>query len=109
MNSEFIQRLRRITLTNSDGYEKITCKKCSYEKSEVIPMTNVPIQHKGVHPTCTESGYYDYIECLECGYSSYKVWECYGHDYLRIDFPSTGGNPSYSKFICTICGDFYIN
>ena len=48
---------------------------------EVLPIDHEVIKHEKLDPTCEQSGYEAYEECVNCSYNTYKYLEPKGHDY----------------------------
>jgi len=78
------------------------CSICNYviTAQAVIPTNQAHdlVEHVGKAPTCTESGYDDYVTCSKCSYSTYKYRSALGH--------SSGSyqkNKTEHWTICTRC------
>ena len=92
-----------------EGIKTYTCTRCGQTKVEVLP--NLGHEHSFTEvvtpPTCTEQGYTT-ISC-DCGYTEVTNYvDPLGHDYTATVFAPTCTNPGFTGYMCTRCGDMYV-
>ncbi len=67
----------------TDGERCSVCGTILKEQEMVAATGHSLVDHLGKSPTCTESGFEDYVTCKKCSYSTYKPIETMGHKYVR--------------------------
>ncbi len=100
-----------------DGVMLYTCTRCGETRTEVISATGhtpgEPARENDVAPTCTTEGSYDMvIRCTVCGSiisSEHFTVPALGHDYAATVTPPTCTEQGYTTFICSRCGDSYVD
>ncbi len=91
-----------------NGLEKRICGNCVNTETRVVyALGHDTERHEGKEPTCTESGYNDYVVCRRCDYTTYAEIPAIGHMYSLIEgLPATCTENGYTEYTeCKNCGD----
>ena len=73
-----------------------SCQREGCEHTEGTPLGHLEISHDAKAPTCTESGWNEYVTCQRCTYLSKETIPALGHNF--VNYVSNG------DAICTVDG-----
>ena len=90
------------------GTERRDCGDCGhYEERSVAALGHDEIDHSAKAPTCTEIGWYSYVTCSRCDYTTYVEIKSLGHEYSSAVTKPDCENGGYTTHTCSRCGDSY--
>ena len=94
----------------SGGYSLYTCL-CgnTYKSDYKDPLGHDLETHEKLDPTCTASGYKEYVTCNRCNYSTFEELNALGHAYESVIIDATCISKGYTTHTCTRCNDSYID
>lgn len=92
-----------------DGVMLYTCVSCHTTREENITATGHRYTQKVIDPTCTASGYEQYV-CSQCGYEYHDHFTApLGHDYQAVVTAPTCTEQGYTTHTCSRCEDHYVD
>ena len=94
------------------GCDRHTCKLCGYVYEDNIVVClggHDYVEHEGKDATCNEDGWYPYLTCSRCSYSTYKVMKSTGHHTIDVVTPASCLEGGYTTHTCTICNEVYVD
>ena len=92
-----------------DGVMRYTCVSCHATREENITATGHQYTKTVVDPTCTSSGYEQYL-CFACGYEYHDHFTApLGHDYEAVLTEPTCTEQGYTTHTCSRCEDHYVD
>lgn len=91
------------------GIMRFECEHCDEYKDVKIEMVEHTLGEviTGKAPTCTEPGWTDYQECVNCDYDTKQPLPAAGHKYEAVKTNATCTTAGYTTYTCSVCGDTY--
>ncbi len=90
-----------------EGLMERRCRDCDQVETQAVGATHDLNFYPHQEATCTEDGWHEYVECVQCGYTTYQGIPALGHD--EVEYPgqeptcTEDGEGGYRE--CLRCGE----